>query len=673
MRDEAYYAEDETHVNEHKVRIATKTGTPVEWVEEESYFFKLSAYQQKLLDLYERPDYVLPKERLNEVASFVRGGLQDLSISRTTFDWGVRVPGNDKHIMYVWVDALTNYITAAGFPDTDSEKFKRYWPADLHVIGKDIVRFHAVYWPAFLMSAGIEVPRRIFSHGFLFNRGEKMSKSVGNVIDPFTMADAYGVDQFRYFFLREVPFGQDGNYSHEAIVNRINADLANDLGNLAQRSLTMVNKQLGGKLPAPGAFSDNDKAILAAGGRDDRHRARAHEDAAAASGAQRGLGRGGGRQPLFRGRGAVGAGQDRSGAAGHGALCHRRSDAAGRHPVPAVHPGVGRKAARYPGRARRRARVRPAGRCRHAACAGRGAARARAGVPALCRARGGQGVMQGVSAMLVDSHCHLDFPDFEEELDAVVARAKAAGIGRMVTISTRVRRQDNLIAIAERFPEVFCSVGTHPHNAHEELDIGTADLVARTRHPKVVAIGEAGLDYHYDNSPRDAQEQGFRAHIAAARETGLPLVIHAREADDDMAKILREETGKGAFPAVLHCFTGGRDLAFTGIELGLYVSFTGILTFKKTDELRAIARDLPADRILVETDAPYLAPGKFRGKRNEPAYVTETAKVLAEIRGVERSRDRPPDHGKLLPAVQQGAAAGGRRRQVTQSAQAKIA
>ena len=264
VRDEAYYAEDETHLNEHKVRLSTKTGTPVEWVEEESYFFKLSAYQDKLLKLYERENYVLPKERLNEVASFVRGGLQDLSISRTTFDWGVRVPGNDKHIMYVWVDALTNYITAAGFPDTDSEKFKRYWPADLHVIGKDIVRFHAVYWPAFLMSAGIEVPRRIFSHGFLFNRGEKMSKSVGNVIDPFTMTDAYGVDQFRYFFLREVPFGQDGNYSHEAIVNRINADLANDLGNLAQRSLTMINKQLGGVLPKPGAFSPADQAILAA-------------------------------------------------------------------------------------------------------------------------------------------------------------------------------------------------------------------------------------------------------------------------------------------------------------------------------------------------------------------------------------------------------------------------
>jgi methionyl-tRNA synthetase len=264
VRDEAYYAEDETHVNEHKVRLATKSGTPVEWVEEESYFFKLSAYQDKLLDLYAKhPDFVLPKERLNEVASFVRGGLQDLSISRTTFDWGIRVPGNDKHIMYVWVDALTNYLTAVGFPDADSEMFKRYWPAHLHVIGKDIVRFHAVYWPAFLMSAGLAVPQRIFSHGFLFSRGEKMSKSVGNVVDPFAMADEYGVDQLRYFLLREIPFGQDGNYSHEAIVNRINAELANDLGNLAQRSLSMIGKQFGGVLPEPGAFSDNDKTILA--------------------------------------------------------------------------------------------------------------------------------------------------------------------------------------------------------------------------------------------------------------------------------------------------------------------------------------------------------------------------------------------------------------------------
>jgi TatD DNase family protein len=236
--------------------------------------------------------------------------------------------------------------------------------------------------------------------------------------------------------------------------------------------------------------------------------------------------------------------------------------------------------------------------------------------------------------MLVDSHCHLDFPDFAPELDAVVARANAAGVGHMVTIGTRVRRHAQVLAVAERFPSVTCSVGTHPHHAHEELDITVEDLIAHTRHPKVVALGEAGLDYHYDNSPRDAQEQGFRTHIAAARATQLPLVIHTREADNDCARILEDEMGKGAFPAVLHCYTGGPELARRAVALGCYIGFTGIVTFKNSAALRAIAAELPADRFLVETDAPYLAPLPYRGKRNEPSFVVEVAKVLAEVRGV---------------------------------------
>ena len=261
VRDEAYYAEDETVVGEDNVRRGPQ-GTPVEWVEEKSYFFKLSAYQDRLLALYDnQPDFIGPDSRKNEVISFVKSGLRDLSISRTTFDWGVKVPGAPEHVMYVWVDALTNYITGVGFPD-ESDPNWHYWPADVHIIGKDIIRFHAVYWPAFLMSAGIPVQKRVYAHGFLFNRGEKMSKSVGNVVDPFNLADQYGVDQVRYFFLREVPFGQDGSYNHEAIVARINADLANDLGNLAQRSLSMIAKQYQGVLPEPGEFSDADKAIL---------------------------------------------------------------------------------------------------------------------------------------------------------------------------------------------------------------------------------------------------------------------------------------------------------------------------------------------------------------------------------------------------------------------------
>lgn len=239
--------------------------------------------------------------------------------------------------------------------------------------------------------------------------------------------------------------------------------------------------------------------------------------------------------------------------------------------------------------------------------------------------------------MLVDSHCHLDFPDFGAELDAVVGRARDAGLGRIVTISTRVKRHAQVLGVAERFDDVFCSVGTHPHNAHEELDIGAEELLRIAQNPKVVAIGEAGLDYHYDNSPRDAQERGFRAHIAAARQSKLPLVIHSREADADMARILEEESGKGAFPAVLHCFTGGRDLAMRAIAIGHYVSFTGILTFKASQNLRDLAAELPAERILVETDAPYLAPGPYRGKRCEPAYVVETAKVLAQTRGVSEA------------------------------------
>ena len=253
VRDEAYYDEGETAARRQGPAARRHTARRSNGWRRRAISSGSRPIRTSCSTLYDGdPDFVLPSERLQRGRELRRGGLQDLSISRTTFDWGVPVPGDPKHIMYVWVDALTNYITAVGYPDTDGEMFRSYWPADLHVIGKDIVRFHAVYWPAFLMSAGIAVPRRIFAHGFLFNRGEKMSKSVGNVIDPFALVDAYGVDPLRYFFLREVPFGQDGNYSHEAIVNRINADLANDLGNLAQRSLSMVARNFGGVLPAPG-------------------------------------------------------------------------------------------------------------------------------------------------------------------------------------------------------------------------------------------------------------------------------------------------------------------------------------------------------------------------------------------------------------------------------------
>ena len=260
VRDEAFY--DEKELVDGEGGKLSPQGTPVEWTAEETWFFRLSKYQQPLLDLYAaNPDFIRPEARRNEILRFVEGGLSDLSVSRTSFDWGVKVPGSDGHVMYVWVDALTNYLTGIGYPNFDNPLGK-YWPADLHLIGKDIVRFHTVYWPAFLMSANIPLPRQVFGHGFLLNRGEKMSKSLGNVTDPMELADRFGVDPLRYFLLREVSFGQDGSYSEEAIVTRCNADLANNVGNLAQRCLSIIAKNCGGKLPEAGAATDAEEALV---------------------------------------------------------------------------------------------------------------------------------------------------------------------------------------------------------------------------------------------------------------------------------------------------------------------------------------------------------------------------------------------------------------------------
>jgi methionyl-tRNA synthetase len=267
VRDEQYWTEEETHVREDGVRVASATDTEVTWTEEESYFFRLSNYQDRLLALYrDNPDFAGPRSRFNEVIRFVEDGLTDLSISRTSFDWGIPVPGDDKHVMYVWVDALTNYLTGVGFPDLQSESFQKYWPADLHVIGKDISRFHCIFWPAFLMSAGIELPKRVVIHGFLHNNGVKMSKSLGNTVSPDDWVEQYGLDAVRFFLLREVPYGSDGSYNHDAVVARKNSDLANNLGNLAQRSLSMVAKNCGGAVPTPGPLTVDDTKILDAAG-----------------------------------------------------------------------------------------------------------------------------------------------------------------------------------------------------------------------------------------------------------------------------------------------------------------------------------------------------------------------------------------------------------------------
>jgi methionyl-tRNA synthetase len=261
VRDEAFYGE--TEVSDNKGTKVGPTGAEVEWLEEPSYFFKLSAWQERLLEFYKKnPEFILPLTRRNEVTSFVEGGLQDLSVSRTSFKWGVPVPNDPDHIMYVWLDALTNYITAVGYPDTVQGEYEKFWPADVHMVGKDILRFHAVYWPAFLMAAGLEPPKRIFAHGWWTNEGEKISKSLGNVIDPLELIETYGLDQIRYFLLREVPFGNDGDFSRSALIRRINGELANDFGNLAQRVLSMINKNCNGQVPEQGKLTRADQELL---------------------------------------------------------------------------------------------------------------------------------------------------------------------------------------------------------------------------------------------------------------------------------------------------------------------------------------------------------------------------------------------------------------------------
>jgi methionyl-tRNA synthetase len=268
VRDEAFFAESELIKGEGgKLLAPTGTGAEVEWVEEPSYFFRLSAWGEKLLAFYDsHPDFIAPESRRNEVISFVKGGLMDLSVSRTSFKWGVPVPDDPDHVMYVWIDALTNYMTGVGYPDTECDSFRKFWPADLHMVGKDILRFHAVYWPAFLLAAGVEPPKRVFAHGWWTNEGQKISKSLGNVIDPYDLVERYGRDQMRYFLLREVPFGNDGDFSHTAMIQRTNADLANGIGNLAQRTLTLINRNCDGAVPSPGSLEDEDIALIAGAG-----------------------------------------------------------------------------------------------------------------------------------------------------------------------------------------------------------------------------------------------------------------------------------------------------------------------------------------------------------------------------------------------------------------------
>ena len=548
VRDEAYFDESELTDGPDGKKLAP-SGAPVEWVEEESYFFRLSAYADKLLAHYDaHPDFVTPEKYRNEIVAFVKRGLvrsldqpRDPRLGRA----GSRRPEACDVCLGRRADQLHH-----------RDRLPRRRPAGeilagrRHVIGKDITRFHAIYWPAFLMSAGLPVPKQVVVHGFLFNRGEKMSKSVGNVVDPKAMVEAYGLDPVRYFFLREVPFGQDGSYSHEAIVARMNADLANDIGNLAQRSLTMIAKNCGARTP------------------DWRRAAPAKEDLAMLARADALIGEARRHMQSFALHLYIGAVFEvvaeanryfanaepwklaKSDPARMGLVLYvtietlrDRRDPAAAGDAGEHGRGFSTSSASRPRRARSR-RWTPAsarGQSRRAASAraGQGAAPARAGLSPLCRGGGGEVRAVGLGRRrmtIIDSHCHLDFPDFADDLDGVVERARAAGVERMITIGTKVSKAAGVVAIAERYDDVFFTVGTHPHEAAGEGAEDFDAMRAFASHPKCVGIGEAGLDYHYDNAPRDVARRVFRGQIALARELDLPLVIHTRDADDDMAR-----------------------------------------------------------------------------------------------------------------------------------------
>ena len=466
-------------------------------------------------------------------------------------------------------------MTAVGYPELDSAPFQTFWPADLHVIGKDIVRFHAIYWPAFLMSAGIAPPKRVFGHGFLNIEGQKMSKSLGNVITPKAMIDEFGLDQMRYFLMREVPYGNDGSFTKESLVNRINADLANDLGNLAQRVLTLIHRNCEASAPQPGELGEADIALQQAAGK------RTHKHARGAMELQ----------AIHRMLEAVWAvvGEANRYVDAQAPWALRENDPARMNTVLYVLADVIRilglyapvdrsrrrgAASRSAVGSQRRAFVRA---YRRSPDAGDQYSRAIADFPALCRSGGrGEGLMPdaGREILLIDSHCHLDYLARDQDLDDVVARARAAGVGGMVTICTKVSEFDAIRTIAERYDDIWCSLGVHPHEAAAEPEVSPERLVELARHPRVVGIGESGLDYYYEHSSREAQQRSFRSHITAARTTGLPLIVHTRDADADTVDILQDEYAKGAFSGLIHCYSASHELAERSLEIGfLYLAF----------------------------------------------------------------------------------------------------
>ena len=562
---ERFYAEDELDEG----RLCPIHRRPVEWLEEENWFFRLSAYRDRLLAHYDaHPDWVLPAARRNEARRMIEDGLEDLSISRAGVEWGVPVPWDPDQTVYVWVDALFNYYTALEYARPGEDLVARFWPPDLHVMAKDILKFHAVIWPALLMAAGLELPRREMIHGYVLKGGEKMSKTTGNVVDPFPFIAEYGIDALRYYLAREIRFGEDGTFTAEGFEARYSQELANELGNLLNRVVSMIGRYRGGTVPAdPGG----DGEIAARGRRRRRGDGRRLRPARHLAGHRGRLAPGAAAQPPGRAARAVDARQGPGARrrARPDALQPRRGPARRRDPAVAGHPRVVRAHPRRarPGPVGDRARARRLGR----RAPGRpGPARG----PALPPRRG--------EGRVVDTHAHLDSCDAPPA--ELVSEAAAAGVERIVTIGVGRESSERAVALCEAHPEVRAAVGVHPHDADGFTPADEAWIRELAAHPAVVAIGECGLDFHRNHSRPEAQRRAFSAQIALARETGLPLVIHTRDAADETLAILADEAA--GHPVVMHCFSMPERLDEVA-ERGYLVSFAGQVTYSSAADLRA--------------------------------------------------------------------------------------
>ena len=576
VSDEAFYNEDEIEEIDGK-KIAKSSKSTVEWIEEESYFFRLSKWQKPLLEFYENnPDFILPESRKNEVISFVKSGLKDLSVSRKTFTWGIPVPSNDKHIIYVWLDALTNYLSALNYPDTNNELFKKFWPASIHLIGKDILRFHAVYWPAFLLAAKIELPKKVYGHGWILSGEEKMSKSKGNILDPLKIIEEYGLDPLRYYLVKEVSFGNDGNISQDRLEDCINSDLANNYGNLCQRVTAFAMKNCDGKIPAKIDFQPDDLKILNKFQENlDTIRSKINEqninfyidfivnslfEANKYFNDQ---------EPWKKKDNLI-----RLNTIVYTTLEIVRKISFLLYPII---PETSLKALKIFNLSEKDIK--------------------------LETISNNEFIIKGnminkidilikkIEKEMIDSHCHLDHEPLLSDLSNVLKRSKDVGIKKLLTISTSFESFSRIKDIVNKDEIIYGTVGIHPHESDTNTITKNEIVKSLKENPKIIGIGETGLDYYYNNSDKEKQITSFKTHIEAAIECDVPIIVHSRNAEDDTFKILNEY--KEHNPKILmHCFTGSKKFSEKLLTLNSYFSASGIITFKNSVDLQETFRSL---------------------------------------------------------------------------------